>query len=116
MVTATDTTYVSAMLIRPASPQDASAIWRIIQPIIRAGETYTLDRNMSEDDATPLFMAVHFSSRASALALGLVREASSTTSDPSCSSAFLRAHNAAGAPTGAMLNSANQGTMPCLWP
>jgi ribosomal protein S18 acetylase RimI-like enzyme len=39
------------MLIRPATPDDAAAIWAIIAPVIRAGETYTLDRDMSERDA-----------------------------------------------------------------
>ena len=39
------------MLIRPATPDDAAAIWAIIEPVIRAGETYTLDRDMSEGDA-----------------------------------------------------------------
>jgi ribosomal protein S18 acetylase RimI-like enzyme len=39
------------MIIRPATPQDRAAIWRIIEPVIRAGETYTLPRDMSEADA-----------------------------------------------------------------
>lgn len=39
------------MLIRLARPEDRSSIWSIIEPVIRAGETYTLDRDMSEDDA-----------------------------------------------------------------
>jgi ribosomal protein S18 acetylase RimI-like enzyme len=39
------------MLIRPARPQDSPAIWSIIGPTIRAGETYALDPNMSESDA-----------------------------------------------------------------
>jgi len=39
------------MLIRPATPDDAAAIWAIIAPVIRAGETYTLDRDMNERDA-----------------------------------------------------------------
>jgi len=39
------------MLIRPARPQDSAAIWSIIGPTIRAGETYALDPNMSESDA-----------------------------------------------------------------
>lgn len=39
------------MLIRPARPEDRSAIWSIIEPVIRAGETYALDRDMSEEDA-----------------------------------------------------------------
>lgn len=39
------------MLIRPARPEDAPAIWSIIGPTIRAGETYALDRRLSESDA-----------------------------------------------------------------
>ena len=39
------------MLIRPATQADATAIWTIIGPVIRAGETYTLDRDMSGEDA-----------------------------------------------------------------
>lgn len=39
------------LLIRPARPEDAGAIWSILEPTIRAGETYTLDPQMSEADA-----------------------------------------------------------------
>ena len=39
------------MLIRPARPEDAAAIWAIIGPTIRAGETYALDPNVSEAEA-----------------------------------------------------------------
>ncbi|MBD9449081.1 MULTISPECIES: GNAT family N-acetyltransferase [Rhizobium] len=39
------------MLIRPATAEDRSSIWTIIEPTIRAGETYTLDRDMSQTDA-----------------------------------------------------------------
>lgn len=39
------------MLIRPFKPDDAAAIWSIIGPTIRAGETYALDSEMSETDA-----------------------------------------------------------------
>jgi ribosomal protein S18 acetylase RimI-like enzyme len=39
------------MLIRPACPEDLSSIWSIIGPIIRSGETYTLDPSMSAADA-----------------------------------------------------------------
>lgn len=39
------------MQIRPATPKDHAAIWRIVEPVIRAGETYTLPRDMSEADA-----------------------------------------------------------------
>ena len=36
------------MRIRPATQQDGSAIWSIIGPVIQAGETYTLARDMTE--------------------------------------------------------------------
>jgi ribosomal protein S18 acetylase RimI-like enzyme len=39
------------MYIRPAQINDAPSIWRIIGPTIRAGETYALDRNMTEAEA-----------------------------------------------------------------
>ena len=39
------------MHVRPARKEDAPSIWRIIGPTIRAGETYALDRDMSEADA-----------------------------------------------------------------
>lgn len=39
------------MLIRPATSEDAAAIWAIIEPVIRAGETLTLDRDMGEGEA-----------------------------------------------------------------
>lgn len=39
------------MKIRRATSVDRDAIWSIIGPIIRAGETYALDRNMVEAEA-----------------------------------------------------------------
>jgi hypothetical protein len=44
------------MLVRPAIKDDASAIWSIIGPTIRAGETYALARDMSEADALSYWM------------------------------------------------------------
>lgn len=41
----------ASLLIRPATSDDDAAIWAIIEPVIRAGETYTLDRDMSRADA-----------------------------------------------------------------
>jgi len=41
----------AALHIRPAGADDAAAIWAILEPVIRAGETYTLDRDMGEADA-----------------------------------------------------------------
>lgn len=45
-----------SMLIRRARTDDAPAIWSIIGPTIRAGETYTLDREMSEADALAFWL------------------------------------------------------------
>jgi L-amino acid N-acyltransferase YncA len=39
------------MQIRLARHDDREAIWRILQPVIRAGETYALPTDMSEADA-----------------------------------------------------------------
>ena len=39
------------MLIRPPTDVDRDTIWKIIEPIIRAGETYTLPRNMDKTAA-----------------------------------------------------------------
>jgi RimJ/RimL family protein N-acetyltransferase len=39
------------MIIRPAGRSDADAIWSILEPTIRAGETYTLPRDMDREQA-----------------------------------------------------------------
>lgn len=39
------------MLIRPAAAQDDEGIWRVIEPMIRAGETYPLPRDLAKTDA-----------------------------------------------------------------
>ena len=39
------------MQIRPARSEDAAAIWAIIEPTIRAGETLALDQGLNEADA-----------------------------------------------------------------
>jgi L-amino acid N-acyltransferase YncA len=44
------------MLVRLATESDAPAIWAIIGPVIRAGETYALRRDMSEADALAYWM------------------------------------------------------------
>jgi len=45
------------MLIRQARADDALKIWSIIEPVIRAGETYPLPRDMSEADAVSYWLA-----------------------------------------------------------
>lgn len=39
------------LTIRSAAAGDADAIWGILEPIIRAGETYTLDRDLEREQA-----------------------------------------------------------------
>jgi ribosomal protein S18 acetylase RimI-like enzyme len=45
------------MLIRPAADDDANAIWTIMEPIIRAGETYCLPRDMHKDSALAYWLS-----------------------------------------------------------
>ena len=45
--------------IRPATPADSPAIWSILEPVIRAGETYTLPRDMSREQALAFWFASH---------------------------------------------------------
>lgn len=47
------------MIIRPANSEDAEPIWRILEPVIRAGETYPLPRDMSRDAALAYWLAPH---------------------------------------------------------
>lgn len=44
------------MEIRAARTEDAPAIWAIIEPILRAGETYTLPRDMTQTEAIAYWM------------------------------------------------------------
>ena len=39
------------MVIRHARPDDRAAIWAILEPVLRAGETYTQPRDISRDEA-----------------------------------------------------------------
>jgi len=44
------------VLIREVTTDDWPAIWRIIEPIVRTGETYALDQEMDEDEARRFWM------------------------------------------------------------
>jgi GNAT superfamily N-acetyltransferase len=54
------------LTIRHAQPDDRNAVWSILEPVIRAGETYTLPRDLSREaslsywfaDAHEVFVAV----------------------------------------------------------
>lgn len=45
------------MLIRPTLPEDRTAVWQILAPVIGAGETYALPRHMSEEAALAYWIA-----------------------------------------------------------
>lgn len=44
------------MIIRRATSDDWPAIWDILEPVFRAGETYAVDRDISEDAARTMWM------------------------------------------------------------
>ena len=39
------------MQIRTAAPTDRTAIWSILRPVFRAGDTYSIDRDITEENA-----------------------------------------------------------------
>jgi L-amino acid N-acyltransferase YncA len=43
--------------IRSASSNDTDDIWRILEPVFRAGETYTLPTDITRDEATAYWFA-----------------------------------------------------------
>ena len=43
--------------IRPANPEDTPEIWKILEPVIRAGETYTLPHDLTEKAAVEYWFA-----------------------------------------------------------
>ncbi len=45
------------MLVREAVENDADAIWAILEPIIRTGETYTLPRDMDQGSALAYWLS-----------------------------------------------------------
>jgi len=45
------------LAIRPAQASDGDAIWSILEPIIRAGDTYTLPVAMSRKDALSFWLS-----------------------------------------------------------
>jgi RimJ/RimL family protein N-acetyltransferase len=47
------------IFLRPAAESDRPAIWRILEPTIRAGETYPLPRDMDAEAAFAYWFAPH---------------------------------------------------------
>jgi ribosomal protein S18 acetylase RimI-like enzyme len=50
---------VLVITIRPSSLEDADAVWKILEPTIRAGETYTLPRDFTREQALEYWYAPH---------------------------------------------------------
>ena len=46
-----------SLSLRPANDMDRDAIWRILEPTIRAGETWALPRDWTRDDALTYWFA-----------------------------------------------------------
>src|SRR5580704_876080 len=47
----------TGMVIRPAEAGDGDAIWEIMKPILRAGETYTLPRDIDKQAALAYWLS-----------------------------------------------------------
>jgi ribosomal protein S18 acetylase RimI-like enzyme len=45
------------MLIRLAEPDDRDEVWAILEPVIRAGDTYALPRDMTKEEALAYWLA-----------------------------------------------------------
>lgn len=59
--------------IRPVTSGDAPALWSILEPVLRAGETYTLPRDIAEHDAIQFWCATNhrtFLAEENGIALG----------------------------------------------
>lgn len=48
------------VIIRPATPADHDAIWAILKPVYRAGETYCIPRDVTRDEALADWFAPPF--------------------------------------------------------
>lgn len=47
------------MIVRRATPADRDAIWAMLEPVFRAGDTYAIDRDIPREDALAYWMAEH---------------------------------------------------------
>lgn len=45
------------LTIRPATPQDEDTLWALLEPVFRAGDTYTVDPDISRDAALAFWQA-----------------------------------------------------------
>ena len=45
------------MIVRPANPSDADAIWAILEPIVRGGETFALPQTMQRQEGLAYWLS-----------------------------------------------------------
>jgi ribosomal protein S18 acetylase RimI-like enzyme len=50
---------LNVISIRPSTMADANAVWKILEPTIRSGETYTLPRDFTREQALEYWYASH---------------------------------------------------------
>lgn len=48
---------MTGLTIRPATIADADAIWAMVEPVIRSGETYALDRGLGRNAGVAVWLA-----------------------------------------------------------
>jgi L-amino acid N-acyltransferase YncA len=48
----------NSLVIRRATLDDGDAVWRILEPVIRAGETYALPRTMTKEEALAYWLGM----------------------------------------------------------
>ncbi|SFD65400.1 GNAT family N-acetyltransferase [Roseivivax sediminis] len=87
--------------LRPATETDNDALWRIMEPIFRAGDTYTVPRDIARDDALAYWQSpAHrvFVAEAGGAVLGtyILRPNQPGGGDHVCNAAFLTAAEAQG--------------------
>ena len=90
-----------SILIRPAGPQDFEDLWRILKPSFRAGDTYTIDPNLSQSDALQYWAASDktiFLAEVSGVPLGTyyIRANQGGNGDHICNCGFVTAPQARG--------------------
>ncbi|NVO22116.1 GNAT family N-acetyltransferase [Donghicola mangrovi] len=60
------------MLIRPATTDDADAIWAMLEPVFRAGETYAIPTDISREEALEYWMGGTHSAWVAVADIGIV--------------------------------------------
>ena len=86
--------------IRSATPDDEDALWAMLEPVIRAGETYTFPRDMTRDAACAYWTApaheVFVAEDAQPLGTYIIRENNPGGGAHVCNCAFVTSPSAQG--------------------